>query len=433
MINSPTIISQSKHGIPRECISDPAHKVLEHLNRSGFNAYLVGGCVRDLLLGYKPKDFDVATDATPEQVRELFPNSRLIGRRFRLAHVRFKRNIIEVSTFRAPPSEKLLDHNGRIVDDNIYGTLEQDAWRRDFSINALYYDIRTDSVIDYTGGITDLEKHQIRLIGNPTTRYQEDPVRMLRAVRFMCKLGFDLHPESKEAIYQFASTLQNIPPARLFEEVIKLFLSGYAIQAFSLLRHFGLFQWLFPETETYLIQGDRFSQSFLEQALINTDNRVLEEKPVTAAFLFAVFLWVPIKKLIDQYPDSKKIGELIRKSVETVSINQSRHITLPRRVSLPMKEIWYLQPRFKYQQGIRAVRLLQHPRFRAAYDFLLLRNQADEIPNEQDTNLCRWWDKVQSLEEKERLNYLNPKRSRSNRSKTKKIKPKLNQLVSVDG
>ncbi|CAH9018851.1 Poly(A) polymerase I [Candidatus Nitrosacidococcus sp. I8] len=357
----------------------------------------------------------------------------MIGRRFRLAHVRFKRNIIEVSTFRAPPSEKLLDHNGRIVDDNIYGTLEQDAWRRDFSINALYYDIRTDSVIDYTGGITDLEKHQIRLIGNPTTRYQEDPVRMLRAVRFMCKLGFDLHPESKEAIYQFASTLQNIPPARLFEEVIKLFLSGYAIQAFSLLRHFGLFQWLFPETETYLIQGDRFSQSFLEQALINTDNRVLEEKPVTAAFLFAVFLWVPIKKLIDQYPDSKKIGELIRKSVETVSINQSRHITLPRRVSLPMKEIWYLQPRFKYQQGIRAVRLLQHPRFRAAYDFLLLRNQADEIPNEQDTNLCRWWDKVQSLEEKERLNYLNPKRSRSNRSKTKKIKPKLNQLVSVDG
>ncbi|ADE14242.1 poly(A) polymerase [Nitrosococcus halophilus Nc 4] len=377
--------------------------MLYRLKKAGFSAYLVGGCVRDLLLGHEPKDFDVTTDARPEQIRDLFRSCRLVGRRFRLAHVRFGRDIIEVATFRGPPG-KGLSENGRIVSDNVYGTLEQDAWRRDFSVNALYYNIRDFSVVDYTGGMEDLKAGRLRLIGDPVTRYREDPVRMLRAVRFAAKLGFTFHPESEKPIWDLAPSLQEIPSARLFEEVLKLFLGGCAVQTFELLRHFHLFQWLFPQTEACLAEEEKgFPRTFLVQALSNTDTRIEEGKPVTPAFLFAALLWEPTRKLTERYQQEGIPGaQAMRKAAEVVLANQAVHVALPRRFSLPMREIWYLQPRFAYRRGKRPLRLLQHPRFRAAYDFLLLRAQSGEELEE----LCQWWTKIQEMGEKERLRYV---------------------------
>lgn len=356
--------------------------------------------MRDLLLGREPKDFDVATDARPEQIRDLFRNCRLVGRRFRLAHVRFGRDIIEVATFRGPPKERS-DESGPIVDDNSYGTLEQDAWRRDFSVNALYYDIRDFSVVDYVGGMADLTLGRLRLIGEPTTRYREDPVRMLRAIRFAAKLGFTLHPESETPIWTLASSLQEIPSARLFEEILKLFLGGCAVQTFELLRHFGLFKCLFPQTEACLAEEEKgFPRIFLVQALANTDTRVAKGKPVTPAFLFAALLWEPTRKLAERH-QQEGLSEVqsIQEAAERVLTKQTTCVALPRRFSLPMREIWYLQPRFSYRRGKRSLRLLQHPRFRAAYDFLLLRAQAGEELEE----LCQWWTKIQEMGEKERL------------------------------
>ncbi|QBQ56155.1 polynucleotide adenylyltransferase PcnB [Nitrosococcus wardiae] len=394
---------RSEHVISRANISEPALNVLYRLKKAGFSAYLVGGCVRDLLLGHEPKDFDVTTDARPEQIRDLFRSCRLVGRRFRLAHVRFGRDIIEVATFRGPPG-KGLSENGRIVSDNVYGTLEQDAWRRDFSVNALYYNIRDFSVVDYTGGMKDLKAGRLRLIGDPVTRYREDPVRMLRAVRFAAKLGFTFHPESEKPIWELAPSLQEIPSARLFEEVLKLFLGGCAVQTFELLRHFHLFQWLFPQTEACLAEEEKgFPRIFLVQALSNTDVRIEEGKPVTPAFLFAALLWEPTRKLTERYQQEGIPGaQAMRNAAEVVLANQAVHVALPRRFSLPMREIWYLQPRFAYRRGKRPLRLLQHPRFRAAYDFLLLRAQSGE----ELAELCQWWTKIQEMGEKERLRYV---------------------------
>jgi poly(A) polymerase len=386
--------------ISRANLSEPALKVLYRLKKAGFSAYLVGGCVRDLLLGREPKDFDVVTDATPEQIRDLFRNSRLVGRRFRLAHVRFGKNIIEVATFRGPPGEGLSE-NGRLITNNVYGTLEQDAWRRDFSVNALYYDIRDFSVVDYVGGMEDLKAGQLRLMGDPVTRYQEDPVRMLRAVRFAAKLGFTLHPGSEAPIWRLASSLQEIPSARLFEEILKLFLGGCAVQTFELLRHFGLFQWLFPQTEACLAEEEKgFPRTFVIQALQNTDQRLAAAKPVTPAFLFSALLWEPTRKLA-AYCLQEEMSEVqaMHKAAEVVLAQQTPHVALPRRFSLPMREIWYLQPRFFQRRGKRPLRLFQHPRFRAAYDFLLLRAQAGEELGE----LCQWWTEFQEMGEKERL------------------------------
>lgn len=389
--------------ISRANISEPALNVLYRLKKAGFSAYLVGGCVRDLLLGREPKDFDVTTDARPEQIRELFRNCRLVGRRFRLAHVRFGRDIIEVATFRGPP-EQGLSENGRIVSDNVYGTLEQDAWRRDFSVNALYYNIRDFSVVDYTGGMEDLKAGRLRLIGEPVTRYREDPVRMLRAVRFAAKLGFTLHPNSEAPIWELAPSLQEIPSARLFEEILKLFLGGYSVQTFELLRHFDLFRWLFPQTEACLAEEEKgFPRTFLAEALGNTDARIAEGKPVTPAFLFAALLWEPTRKLTERYQqEGMPEAQAIREAAEIVLANQAIHVALPRRFSLPMREIWYLQPRFAYRRGKRPLRLLQHPRFRAAYDFLLLRAQSGEELEE----LCQWWTEIQEMGEKERLRHV---------------------------
>jgi poly(A) polymerase len=412
--------------ISRANVSKSALKVLYRLKKAGFSAYLVGGCVRDLLLGHEPKDFDVVTDAKPEQIRDIFRNCRLIGRRFRLVHVHFGQDIIEVSTFRGPPG-KGLDDNGRIVNDNVYGTLEQDAWRRDFSVNALYYDIRDFSVVDYIGGIEDLKAGQLRLIGDPTTRYREDPVRMLRAVRFAAKLGFTLHPDSEAPIWELAPTLQEIPPARLFEEILKLFLGGCAIQTFELLRHFGLFRWLFPQTEACLAEEENgFPRTFLIQALSNTDARIVEGKPVTAAFLFAALLWEPIRQLTERYQqENMPEAQAMQEAAEAVLAKQAAYVTLPRRFSLPMREIWYLQSRFVYRHGRRPLRLLQHPRFRAAYDFLLLRAQSgEELKGQGLEELCQWWTEVQEMGEKERLRYVRVLTGSHHRRKLRKRRDK---------
>lgn len=391
----PAIIPRSEHAISRSNISENALKVLYRLHKAGYESYLVGGGVRDLLLGREPKDFDVATNASPEDVKQLFRNCRLIGRRFRLAHVHFGREIIEVATFRAQleGEEEGKTEHGMIVRDNVYGTLEDDAWRRDFSVNSLYYNIADFSVVDYTGGIADLEQGRLRIIGDPQQRFREDPVRMLRAVRFAAKLGFRIIPECEEAIYELASLLERVAPARLYDEVLKLFLSGYAVETFELLRHYNLFGQLFPETEEWLThEENHFPLTLLIHALENTDKRIEAGKPVTPAFLFAALLWEPVRHEARSLQDDRTgpIQALDRAGDDVVS-RQIRHISIPKRFTIQSREIWTMQERLTRRQGKRAIRLMEHPRFRAAYDFLLLRAQSGEEVDE----LAEWWTRYQ--------------------------------------
>ncbi|AOU98550.1 poly(A) polymerase [Acidihalobacter yilgarnensis] len=395
----PAIIPRAEHIISRARISPNALKVLYRLKDAGYEAYLVGGGVRDLLLGREPKDFDIATNARPEELQSLFRNCRLIGRRFRLAHVRYGREIIEVATFRAPheiaesDGDAELSEEGRILRDNVYGTFEQDAWRRDFTINALYYDIRDFSVVDHAGGMGDIREGLLRLIGDPQVRYREDPVRMLRAVRFAAKLGFRIEAESEAPLFELAPLLADVAPARLFDEVLKLFQGGAAVQSFELMRHYGLFGVLFPATEAALAtEIDGFPLTFLRQALENTDRRVAEGKPVTPAFLFAALLWEPVRQRVRDL-NSDELGEIpaLQIAAAEISAEQTRRISLPKRFSLPMREIWTQQPRFAQRQGKRPMRLMAHPRFRAAYDFLCLRARVGEI----DVELSDWWTRLQ--------------------------------------
>lgn len=374
--------------------------MLYRLKSAGYQSYLVGGGVRDLLLGREPKDFDVATDATPEQVKEVFRNCRLIGRRFRLAHVHFGRDIIEVATFRSMQDESgpgdRETENGMLVRDNIYGTIEEDALRRDFTINALYYNIEDFSVVDYAGGVRDLEQGVLRLLGDPETRYREDPVRMLRAVRFAAKLGFVINEACEKPLFELGSLLQSVPPARLFEEVLKLFMAGVGLHSFEKLRHYGLFEELFPATEESLAHEDHeFPITFVNRGLHNTDLRVREGKPVTPAFLFAVLLWEPVRTRAERY---RAAGEpplpAMQQAGNDVLMAQLDRVSLPKRFSLPMREIWNLQHRFEQRAGKRPHRLLTHPRFRAAYDFLLLRAEAGEI----DRELADWWTQFQECD-----------------------------------
>ena len=353
--------------------------------------------MRDLLLGREPKDFDVATDASPEQVREVFRNCRLIGRRFRLAHVHFGQEIIEVATFRAgqdgEQSEEHQTDEGRLLRDNVYGNIEQDAMRRDFSVNALYYNIADFSIIDYAGGVEDLQQGVLRLLGDPETRYREDPVRMLRAMRFAAKLGFRLAPDTAAPIGTLGALLADVPPARLFEEVLKLFLGGIAVASFEKLRQYGLFAHLFAETDACLAQLDHeFPLTLVLNGLDNTDNRIREGKPVTPAFLFAVLLWEPVR----QHAELLQAGgtaphQAIQQASAEVLSRQLERVSLPRRFSTPMQEIWSLQPRFGHTRGKRPQRLLAHPRFRAAYDFMLLRATSGEA----DPELAAWWTALQ--------------------------------------
>lgn len=371
--------------------------MLYRLKTAGYEAHLVGGGVRDLLLGREPKDFDVATDASPEQVRQVFRNCRLIGRRFRLAHVHFGQEIIEVATFRAGQDvEDAGQHQndeGRLLRDNVYGTIEQDALRRDFTVNALYYNVADFSIIDYAGGVEDLKSGVLRLLGDPETRYREDPVRMLRAMRFAAKLGFRIAPETEQPIDALGALLADIPPARLFEEVLKMFLGGTAVGSFEKLRQYGLFAQLFPDTESCLARLDHeFPLTLVLKGLENTDTRIREEKPVTPAFLFAVLLWEPVRQRAEELQAGGTAPhQAIQQAAAEVLSRQLTRVALPRRFSTPMQEIWSLQPRFAHTRGKRPARLLTHPRFRAAYDFMLLRADSGEA----DPELAAWWTALQ--------------------------------------
>ena len=405
--SEPAVIPRSEHPISRVNISPNALKVLYRLKDAGYQAHLVGGGVRDLLLGREPKDFDVATDAHPEEIRGLFRNCRLIGRRFRLAHVLFGREVIEVATFRAlqavdaeDTSRRHVDDDGRIVRDNVYGLIEEDAFRRDFTVNALYYNIADYSVIDYTAGMQDIRSGTLRLIGDAVIRYREDPVRMLRAVRFATKLGFRFHQDTEAPLQELAPLLGDIPPARLFDEMLKLFMGGYALANFEVLRHYNLFRQLFPLTEQALThEEEHFPLTLISHGMHNTDKRIEQDKPVTPAFLFAIFLWQPVRERARQLEaEGQHPAQAMQHASSQIIAEQAAVMATPRRFSLPMREIWMLQLRLERKGGRRSLRVLSHPRFRAAYDFLLLRCAAGEVPEE----LGEWWTDFQELHPEQR-------------------------------
>ena len=388
-----TVVPREQHAISRKDISPSALRVLYRLHEAGYGAFLVGGAVRDLLLGEHPKDFDVATDATPEQVKHLFRNCRLIGRRFRLAHVVYGKEIIEVATFRANSDDgsgdRETDEDGRVLRDNVYGTVEDDAVRRDFTANALYYAISDFSVRDYTGGFEDVNNRVLKLIGDPETRYREDPVRMLRAVRLSAKLRFTIDPASADPIPKMASLLQEASPARLFEECLKLFLSGHAEASFLGLEANGLLSALFPETAAAIASNRNGAlRRMVLEGLRATDARIASDVPVSPAFLFALLLWPAYcRSLAILQAQGVHAADAERRAADRVTLHQVNTVALPRRFSLPMQEIWLLQARFPLRQRKRVVRLMAHPRFRAAFDFLMLRQAAT---GSHDADVAFW-------------------------------------------
>lgn len=380
----PLIIARHSHGISRKNLSSYVIKVLYTLHNAGYKAYLVGGGVRDLLLKAHPKDFDVATNARPEQIRTLFRNCRLIGRRFRLAHIYFGSHFVEVATFRGETTEnaehRVHSEEGMILKDNSYGTLEDDVFRRDFTINALYYNIADFSLIDYVGGLKDLELRCVRVIGDPKTRFREDPLRMLRALRFAAKLNFNLSVDSESVIRESADCLKQIHSSRLLDECLKLFLSGFGLKSFRLLRHYHLFEVLFPGLAQALKETkDPQAIAFIEGALNDTDERVEADRPVTFSFLLAAFLWIPLQNSRLDFQDA----------AEAALQDQHRHTPLPKRLQQSILDIWYLQGRFNKKGGKRVLRFFAHPQFRAGIDLLMLRatHSSDHRLKEQ----AHWW------------------------------------------
>ncbi|OED40629.1 hypothetical protein AB833_11185 [Chromatiales bacterium (ex Bugula neritina AB1)] len=394
----PVVIGRSEHNVSRKKISKNALKVLYRLNEAGYESYLVGGGVRDILLEKNPKDFDISTDASPEQVKALFKNCRLIGRRFRLAHVVFGREIIEVATFRAAHTTGdggVTGETGRIVRDNVYGgTLADDAFRRDFTVNGLYYDISDFSVIDFFDGVDDLHNGLLRFIGPAKERVIEDPVRALRAARFAAKLNFSLEDDVLQAISEEHHRLADIPPARMFEEALKLFQSGYGKASFAWLRDLDLLSYLLPLTDARLKSGDTYADKLTELALVNTDRRIKQDMPVTPAFIYAVMLWPDVAERAAKYEKDEGMPPVpaLHKAADDVIPQQLAATSLPKRFSIPMREIWTLQPRLRKTRGKRAMQLIGNPRFRAAYDFLLLRCEAGESDL---APLCATWEKLQ--------------------------------------
>ncbi|WP_312687475.1 polynucleotide adenylyltransferase PcnB [Kosakonia sp.] len=398
-----TVIPREQHAISRKDISENALKVLYRLNKAGYDAYLVGGGVRDLLLGKKPKDFDVTTNATPDQVRKLFRNCRLVGRRFRLAHVMFGPEIIEVATFRGHHDDQQTDRtisqrgqNGMLLRDNIFGSIEEDAQRRDFTINSLYYSVADFTVRDYVGGMRDLEEGVIRLIGNPETRYREDPVRMLRAVRFAAKLGMRISDETAEPIPRLATLINDVPPARLFEESLKLLQAGYGYDTCQLLREYGLFQPLFPTITRYFTEnGDSPMERIIEQVLKNTDNRIHNDMRVNPAFLFAAMFWYPLLENAQRIAQEGGLAyyDAFALAMNDVLDEACRSLAIPKRITTLIRDIWQLQLRMSRRQGKRAWKLMEHPKFRAAYDLMALR--ADAERNGELQRLVKWWGEFQ--------------------------------------
>jgi poly(A) polymerase len=410
-------VTRDTHGLARERISPAAAKVCAVLRDGGFSAYVVGGAVRDLLLGITPKDYDVATDAPPEQVKPLFRRAIVIGRRFRLVHVMIGAETVEVSTFRsadAETSEK--DEHGRVLRDNVFGTQEEDARRRDFSVNALYYDCATEELVDFHGGLADLKKRVLRVIGDPEIRYREDPVRMLRAVRLAAKLGLTLDARTREPIRRLAPLMERVPPARLFDEMLKLLLSGHASACLRHLREVGLHKGLLPLLDVILEQP--LGERFVTLALAQTDERVLNGKPVSPAFLFAALLW---HEVLAAWKGRQARGERAIPALETamdeVLDTQCAKLAITRRLTATMREVWAMQPRFDGRSGNRAYRLLEAPRFRMAYDFLALRAASGEVP----ADLEEWWRSFQSADAETRKAMLlpetGPKKRRRRRRK----------------
>ena len=423
------VIPSSKHSFSREEISHNAIKVMEGLNRAGFESYLVGGSIRDALLGTHPKDFDVATDATPEQIKRVFRNARIIGRRFRIVHVRFGREIIEVTTFRgqAEDSQQQIEsQTGQLIRDNVYGDMRSDALRRDFTINALYYSLDDESVYDYTQGLEDITQRQLRMIGDPLTRYKEDPVRLLRAIRFSAKLGFRIEANTASPISEHASLLQHVAPARLFDEVLKLFLNGSATATYSLLQDYGLLRPLFPGTMAVLDKSPYFD-SLISAVMTNTDKRIRSEKRVTPAFIYGALLWPAFiyqqHKLVNK---GLPVIEAVHQAADQVIAQQIPIIAIPKRFTIPMKQIWELQWRLAQRTGKKAERTLEHEKFRAGYDFLLMREAAGEKLH----GLGYWWTRYQDAAPAERQAMLDELHHQ--RPTTKRRRPRKRSATSSE-
>jgi poly(A) polymerase len=421
----PQRVPQARHSVTRNRISSSALKVCDVLAERGYAAYVVGGAVRDILLGIAPKDFDVATGARPEQIKPLFRRALVIGRRFRLVHVMMGPETIEVSTFRAADNQtaagkehaRVLGEHGRVLRDNVFGTMEEDARRRDFTVNALYYDCKTGEVIDFHGGLADLKKRTLRVIGDPETRFREDPVRMLRAVRLGAKLGLTIESATRAPIKRLAPLLEHVPPPRLFEEMLKLLLSGHASACLRQLRNEGLHKGLLPLLDVILDQP--LGERFVTLALAQTDERVRTERPVSPAFLFAALLW---HEVLAAWKLHEKRGErripALERAMDEVLDAQSGKLAITRRLTATMREVWAMQPRFEERSGQCPYRLLEAERFRMAYDFLALRAQSGEVPAEIET----WWRAFQSADDETRRAMLLPdtgpkKRRRRRRGK----------------
>ncbi|MFL6565671.1 MAG: polynucleotide adenylyltransferase PcnB, partial [Burkholderiales bacterium] len=391
-------VPRERHGLASAALSPPAAKVCATLREAGFSAYVVGGAVRDLLLGITPKDFDIATDARPEQIRPLFRRALIIGRRFRLVHVMLGGDTVEVSTFRgADTATAEKDEHGRVLRDNVFGTQEEDARRRDFTVNALYYDPASEEIVDLHGGLDDLKKRMLRVIGDPETRYREDPVRMLRGVRLAAKLGLTLEAQTREPIRSLAPLMEQVPPARLFDEMLKLLLSGHASACLRQLRDVGLHEGLLPLLDVILEQP--LGERFVTLALAQTDERVLAERPVSPAFLFAALLW---HEVLAAWKARQARGEralaALEGAMDEVLDTQCAKLAITRKLTATMREVWAMQPRFEQRSGSRAFRLLEVPRFRMAYDFLALRAASGEVA----ADLEEWWRAFQSADAESR-------------------------------
>lgn len=398
----PRRYSGQQLGIDPTQISKAARQTCDGLHAAGFKAYIVGGGVRDLLAGLRPKDFDVATDATPEEVVKLFRRARLIGRRFRIVHVMFGREVIEVTTFRGAQENAETDDHGRVLRDNVWGSHAEDAMRRDFTVNSLYYDPIDDEVVDYHNGVNDMQRKKLRMIGDPETRYREDPVRMLRAVRFAAKLGFTIETDTGKPLSRLAPLISNVPKARLFDEMLKLLLSGNALACVHQLRDAGLHHGLLPLLDVILEQPD--GELFVTEALRRTDERIAAGKGVSPGFLFGTLLWQQVNQ---RWEAGLAAGEhripALMQAIDSVLDEQARELAIQKRFTSDMREIWSLQPRFERRKGQAPFRLLEHMRFRAAYDFLLLRCDTGGAPAE----LGKWWTDFQDCSPEQRREMIN--------------------------
>ena len=417
--HEPAVIPVSIHGITRDRISSGSRRVCETLQSHGHKAFVVGGAVRDLLIGAEPKDFDIATDATPEQIRKHFRRARIIGRRFQIVHVMMGQETLEVTTFRGALAENTKkDEHGRVLHDNVFGTQAEDAARRDFTANALYYDPASEAVIDYHHGVGDLKQKTLRMIGEPRARYREDPVRMLRAVRLAAKLGLIIDPAASKPIREMAVLLENVPPARLFDEMLKLLTSGHSVKCITQLRDEGLHHGLLPLLDVILEQP--MGEKFVMLSLANTDERVRKNKGISPSFLFATLLW---HEVLAHWEKLKEQGEpkipALHQAMDNVLDVQGEKLAITRRIAGDIKDIWALQPRYEQRAGKRPYALLEHQRFRAGYDFLLLRAESGEI----DSELGDWWTDFQNADGEQRAEMLMPEQAGDKKRRRRRKKP----------